>query len=134
MRISTVMVFGACLAALPAAAHAQWAPGAELAGQSVQITTDGVVNTVYFDQGGIARIVTPGGNTIQGTWTSSASGLCLNVGANQECWSYATPVAAGQPVTMTSSCGAVSTWNAAATNVPPPPPPPQQPSAEGERG
>jgi hypothetical protein len=105
-------------------------PGAELAGHSVQVQTNGVANTIHFDQGGVARVVTPQGTVIPGTWTSSASGLCLNANGAQECWSYAAPLSAGQAMSMTSSCGAVSTWNAASTNAPPP----QQPSAEGERG
>jgi hypothetical protein len=132
MRISTLGVFGAALTLLPAAANAQWMPGSELAGQSVQVETNGTVNTIHFDPGGAARIITPRGTVIPGSWTSGPSGLCLNANGAQECWSYAAPMAAGQAVAMTSSCGAVSTWNPAGTNAPPPPP--QQPSAEGERG
>ena len=41
------------LGALPAAALAQaWTPGSEIVGQSVQVTTNGVTNTVYLDPGG----------------------------------------------------------------------------------
>ena len=58
------------IAALPGMAMAQaWAPGSEIAGQAVQVTTNGVSNTVYLDQGGAARIMTPAGNTVNGTWT-----------------------------------------------------------------
>ena len=58
----------AAAVALPTAALAQaWTPGAEIVGQSVQVTTNGVTNTVYLDAGGSARIVTPGGNTLPGT-------------------------------------------------------------------
>ena len=118
------------LAAVPGAALAQaWAPGAEIAGQAVQVTTNGVTNTVYLDQGGTARIMTPSGNTVSGTWTAANSQLCLNNGTAQECWPYATPFQAGQAVTLTSSCNATSTWLASAVNTPPPPP-----SAAGERG
>lgn len=115
-------------AALPGLAAAQaWAPGSEIAGQAVQVTTNGVSNMVYLDQGGAARIVTPGGKTLNGTWTAANGNLCLSNGAAQECWPYANPFQAGQPVTLTSSCNATSTWLAAATNTPPP-------SAAGERG
>ena len=131
MRISTLGVFGAALTLLPAAANTQWMPGSELGGQSVQVETNGTVNTIHFDPGGAARIITPRGSVIPGSWTSGPSGLCLNANGAQECWSYASPMAAGQTVAMTSSCGAVSTWNPSGTNAPPPP---QQPSAEGERG
>jgi len=116
-------------AAFPAAALAQWTPGSEIVGQSVQVTTNGVTNTVYLDAGGSARIVTPGGNTVPGTWTAANGQLCLNNGAAQECWPYAAPFQAGQPVTLTSSCNSSSTWLASATNSAPPPP-----GQRGERG
>lgn len=117
-------------AGLPAAALAQsWTPGSEIVGQSVQVTTNGVTNTVYLDAGGSARIVTPGGNTVPGTWTAANGQMCLNNGAAQECWPYAAPFQAGQPVTLTSSCNQSSTWLAASTNAPPPPP-----GQRGERG
>ena len=120
----------AALAGLPAAALAQaWTPGSEIVGQSVQVTTNGVTNTVYLDAGGSARIVTPGGNTVPGTWTAANGQLCLNNGTAQECWPYAAPFQAGQPVTLTSSCNSSSTWLAASTNAPPPPP-----GQRGERG
>ena len=118
------------VAAFPAAALAQaWTPGSEVVGQSVQVTTNGVTNTVYLDAGGSARIVTPGGNTVPGTWTAANGQLCLNNGAAQECWPYASPFQAGQPVTLTSSCNSSSTWLAASTNAPPPPA-----GQRGERG
>ena len=112
----------AAAVALPAAASAQaWTPGAEIVGQSVQVTTNGVTNTVYLDAGGSARIVTPGGNTLPGTWSAAGGQLCLNNGTAQECWPYASPFQAGQPVTLTSSCGSSSTWLASSTNSAPPP-------------
>ena len=118
------------LGALPAAALAQaWTPGSEIVGQSVQVTTNGVTNTVYLDAGGAARIVTPGGNTVPGTWTAANGQLCLNNGTAQECWPYTAPFQAGQPVTLTSSCNSSSTWLAASTNAPPPPA-----GQRGERG
>ena len=131
MRILLSVSLGIVAAAgLPAAALAQaWTPGSEIVGQSVQVTTSGVTNTVYLDAGGSARIVTPGGNTVPGTWTAANGQLCLNNGAAQECWPYAAPFQAGQPVTLTSSCNSSSTWLASATNAPPPPP-----GQRGERG
>lgn len=113
--------------ALPGVAQAQMA--AEIVGQPVQVTTNGVTNTVYLDPGGSARIVTPGGNTTPGTWTAANGQLCLSTGGPQECWPYASPFQAGQPVTLTSSCNSTSTWLASATNAPPPPP-----GQRGERG
>jgi len=113
--------------ALTGAAQAQMA--AEIVGQPVQVTTNGVTNTVYLDPGGSARIVTPGGNTTPGTWTAANGQLCLSAGGPQEGWPYASPFQAGQPVTLTSSCNSTSTWLASATNAPPPPP-----GQRGERG
>jgi hypothetical protein len=114
-------------AMLPAAAMAQpWTPGAEVIGQPIQVTTNGVTNTVYLDPGGQLRVLTPGGNTVAGNWTAANGQLCLAVGGGQECIPYASPFQAGQPLAMTSSCGASETWLAESTNAPPP--------AQGERG
>jgi hypothetical protein len=93
------------------------------------VTTNGVTNTVYLDAGGTARIMTPGGNTVPGTWTAANSQLCLSNGSAQECWPYTAPFQAGQPVTLTSSCNSTSTWLAALTNGPPP-----RAGQRGERG
>ncbi len=115
--------------ALPGVAFAQsWAPGAEIVGQPLQVTTNGVVNTIYLDAGGTARILTPAGNTIPGTWTAANGQMCLNNGTAQECWPYAAPFQAGQPLTLTSSCASTSTWLAQAVNGPMVVPP------RGERG
>jgi hypothetical protein len=113
------------LIGLPGAALAQATPGSEIIGQPVTVTTNGVANTVYLDPGGTARIMTPGGNTVAGTWSAANGQLCLSTGAAQECWPYASPFQAGQPVTLTSSCGSSSTWLASSTNTPP---------ASGQRG
>jgi hypothetical protein len=110
---------------LPAAAMAQ-AMGTEVIGQPIQVTTNGVTNTVFLDPGGQLRIMTPGGNTVPGTWTAANGQLCLGVGGAQECVPYASPFQAGQPMSLTSSCGAAETWLAQSTNAPPP--------AQGERG
>src|SRR3954465_4542284 len=114
------------MTAMPTVALAQvaWVPGAEIVGQPIQVTTNGVTNTVYLDQGGSARIVTPGGNTVAGSWTAANGQLCLRHGAVQECWPYAGPFQAGQPLTLTSSCNSSSTWLAQATNQ----------AAQGQRG
>jgi len=116
------------MTALPGVAFAQAAT--EIIGQPIQVTTNGVTNTVYLDAGGTARIMTPGGNTVPGTWTAANGQLCLSSGSAQECWPYTAPFQAGRAVTLTSSCNSTSSWLAAATNGPPPPPAGQR----GERG
>lgn len=105
--------------ALPAAANAQmWTPGSEIVGQSVQVNTNGVINRVYFDQGGAARIITPSGSTLPGRWSAANQQLCLDVGgASAECWPYRSAFQAGQPVSLTSNCNATSEWLADATNA-----------------
>jgi len=118
-------------AMLPAAALAQagWTPGAEIVGQPIQVTTNGTTNTVYLDPGGQLRIMTPGGNTVPGTWTAANGQLCLGVGGANECVPYGAPFQAAQPLTLTSSCGASETWLAQSTNQPPP-----TQGQKGERG
>jgi len=115
----------ALIIGVPGMALAQAVPGSEIVGQPVTVTTNGVSNTVYLDPGGTARVMTPGGNTVAGTWSAANGQLCLSTGAAQECWPYASPFQAGQPVTLTSSCGSSSTWLASSTNTPP---------ATGQRG
>ena len=121
VRVAVGLTAGAML---PGAAMAQ-AMGAEVVGQPIQVTTNGTTNTVYLDPGGQLRIVTPGGNTVPGTWTAANGQLCLGVGGAQECVPYASPFQAGQPLTLTSSCGATETWLAQAINQAP---------AQGQRG
>lgn len=133
MKSSSVAkaIGGACLIFVPlAAVSAQvWVPGTEITGQSIQVETNGVVNTVYFDPGGVARIATPSGTMVQGSWTVADQNLCLQTGAGgRECWPYRSAFLAGQPVTLTSSCQVTSHWVANAVNMPPP----QAPG--GERG
>jgi hypothetical protein len=118
--------------ALPGVALAQaWTPGSEIAGQPIQVTTNGVMDTVVLAPGGQATITSPGGTVVNGTWTAANGQLCLINGAAQECVPYAGPFQAGQPLTLRSSCGASETWLAASTNAPPPPPSSGQ---RGERG
>jgi hypothetical protein len=115
------------IAAVPSIALAQagWVPGSEVIGQPLQVTTNGTTNTIYLDQGGTARIITPAGNTLPGTWQAANGQLCLNNGTAQECWPYNGPFQAGQPLTLASSCNSTSTWLAQSTNLPP---------AQGEKG
>jgi hypothetical protein len=111
-----------------ALAQAAWVPGSEIVGQPIQVTTNGTTNTIYFDQGGAARMVTPSGNTVPGTWQAANGQLCLSNGSAQECWPYNGPFQPGQPQTLTSSCNATSSWLAQSTNQPP------SQGQKGERG
>lgn len=116
-------------APIAGAAAQGWVPGSEITGQSIQVETGGVVNTVHFDPGGVARIMTPSGSTVQGSWSVANEMLCLDTGPGaRECWPYRSAFLAGQPVTLTSSCQVTSRWVANAVNLPPPVPP------SGERG
>ena len=61
-RLIATRLMIATMVAMPAAASAQdWVPGTEIAGQSIVVETNGVANTIYFDAGGAARIVSPSG-------------------------------------------------------------------------
>ena len=57
-RSITTAIVGTLLAGAPIAGIAQtgWVPGSEIIGQSIQVETNGVTNTVFFDPGGVARI------------------------------------------------------------------------------
>lgn len=99
-----------------AAAQAAWTPGAEIVGQPIQVTTNGITNTVYLDQGGAARIVTPNSNIVPGTWQAANNQLCLSANGGQECWPYNAPFQPGQPQTLTSSCNSTSSFLAQSTN------------------
>lgn len=110
-RLTASTALFAALCALPATAIAQeWVPGTEIVGQSVVVETNGVANTVYFDAGGAARVVTPQGRVVNASWTAANNNLCLNNGAASECWPYQQAFQAGQRVTLTSNCQAVSNW------------------------
>ncbi len=127
--IARAFVAGAALSApVGAFAQAGWAPGTEVIGQPIQVTTNGVTNTLYLDAGGNLRIITPGGQTVPGTWQAANGQLCLVVGGVQECVPYNAPFQAGQAETLASSCNTTQTWLAQATNQPP------VPSAPAERG
>jgi len=119
----------AAVLSLSSVAVAQvWVPGSEIAGQSATVVTNGVSNTVYFDAGGGARLVSPSGTTVNGTWSAAGGQLCLNTATARECWPYANAFRAGTPVTLTSNCNSVSTWTANGVNAPP------TSGTEGERG
>ena len=119
-RLTASKYLIAALVAVPAAGLAQeWVPGTEIVGQSVVIETNGVANTVYFDAGGAARIVSPQGRVVNASWTAANNNLCLNSGAASECWPYQQAFQAGQRVTLTSNCQAVSNWLPNGTNAPP---------------
>jgi hypothetical protein len=81
--IKLLVPSGLAAALVATSASAQWVPGSEIVGQSVQVETNGVVNTISFDPGGSARIITPGGNVVPASWTASAGQLCLRTGAGQ---------------------------------------------------
>lgn len=123
-------VVGLAVAGLPGVAFAQaaWTPGAEVVGQPIQVTTNGVTNTVYLDNGGQLRVVTPNGTTMPGTWQAANGQLCLGLSGAQECVPYSGPFHAQQAQMLTSSCGAQQSWLAESTNQPP------TQSTKGERG
>jgi hypothetical protein len=120
-------ITGFVLAAVPltAAVAQAWTPGSEIVGQSVQVETNGVVNTIYFDPGGVARIASPAGRIVPATWTAAGGQLCLQSASGSECWPYAQAFQAGSQVTLVSSCNATSRWMANSVNA-------QQ--SKGERG
>ena len=119
-RLTASKLMIAALVAMPATAIAQeWVPGTEIVGQSVVVETNGVANTVYFDAGGAARIVSPQGRVVNASWTAANNNICLNSGAASECWPYQRAFQAGQRVTLTSNCQAVSNWLPNGTNAPP---------------
>lgn len=119
MRSSTVArgLALAIIAATPTAGFAQAVPGAEIVGHPVQVTTDGVTNTIYFDTATSQRTVTPNNNSLAGSWGAAAGQLCLVLHSVQECWPYTAPFQAGVPVTLTSlTSGKSSTWTAMGVN------------------
>ena len=73
-KFSIVAGMGAAML-MTANASAQWVPGSEISGQTVQVETNGVVNNVTFEPGGTARIATPSGNVVPASWTARAGQL-----------------------------------------------------------
>ena len=109
-------------------ASAQYVPGSEIVGQTVQVESNGTVNSIMFQPGGNATIMTPSGKSVPATWSAANGQMCLNAGGAQECWPYQQAFQAGQPMSMTSNCNASSRWLANATNEAP------TSRAAGERG
>lgn len=123
------IALGASLLAIAGTASAQsWTPGSEIVGQSLQVETNGVINTVTFNPDGTASILTPSGRAVPATWSAAGGQMCLTAGGPQECFPYAQAFQAGQPITATSSCGATSRWLANSVNQAP------QSRPAGERG
>jgi hypothetical protein len=111
-RMISRALIGSLLLGASVAGFAQtgWVPGSEITGQSIQVETSGVTNTVYFDPGGVARIQTPAGATVPATWNVANGQLCLSTGSARECWPYTQPFQAGQQLSLTSSCQSASRW------------------------
>ena len=123
-----VAFFGVAAAAPLGTVSAQaWMPGSEISGQTVQVQTNGVVNSITFNADGTATIMTPAGTSVPGTWSAANNMLCLGANGGQECWPYAQPFHAGQQVALTSNCQQLTTFIPQSTN------PPMQRSG-GERG
>ena len=116
MRKSVLAASISGLVLLAAPAYAPWIPGSEIVGQSIQVETNGVINTISFDPGGVARISSPAGLVVQGTWTAANNQLCLQTASGQECWPYQAAFQAGQPLTLVSSCQSTSRWTPLSTN------------------
>jgi hypothetical protein len=116
----TKLALGMAAASLATAAYAQWVPGMEITGQQVQVQTNGVVNTVTFDAGGVAHISSPTGATVvDATWTAADGKLCLQTADTSDCYPYRAPFTARRPVDLMSDCGIMSRWTALSTAVSP---------------
>ena len=132
MRQPTIKVAAAlALVFAPAAgavAQTGWVPGTEVVGQTLQVETNGVTNSVTLNADGTASITGADGQVVPATWSAANNQLCLSTGGPQECWPYTQAFQAGNWVTLNSNCNSVSRWMASMTNQPPQ----QQPL--GERG
>jgi hypothetical protein len=132
MKQRTICVAAAlALVFAPAAgavAQTGWVPGAEIVGQTLQVQTNGVTNSVTLNADGTASIAGADGQVVPATWSAANNQLCLSTGGPQECWPYTQAFRAGQQIALTSNCNSASTWTASMTNQPPQ----QQPM--GERG
>lgn len=105
---------------MASAAAAQWAPGSEIAGQQVQVQTNGVTNVIMFEPNGVARITSPSGaKVVEARWTATNGQLCLTSANASDCYPYTQPFQAGQAVDLLSNCAVRSRWLASAINVPP---------------
>ena len=125
------LLFASALTA-PSVAAQTWPTGAEITGHAVRVERGGVVNTVWFEPGGVARIQSDTGREYPGRWFVDNGTMCLEIASGaRECWAYQSMLQANQPITMTSTCGP-STWTALSTAAPPMQPPVEQ--RAGERG
>jgi hypothetical protein len=114
------LCFGFGALAMASAASAQWVPGMEITGQQVQVQTNGVLNTVTFESGGVAHISSPSGTTVvDATWTAADGKLCLQTSTTSDCYPYRAPFTARAPVDLISDCGVRSRWTALSTYVEP---------------
>ena len=54
-------------------------PGSEIAGQRVEVETNGILNTVYFERAGSRRSSSPSGaKVVRASWTARGGKLCLS--------------------------------------------------------
>ena len=124
-----ILLMTAFVPASASAAQMATPTGAEIAGHGVRVEANGVTNTVYFDPGGTARIVTDSGREVQGSWAVQNQMLCLTAATGaRECWPYQARFQTGQAVVATSDCGVTSRWTPLSTN------PMEAPVRQGERG
>jgi hypothetical protein len=112
----TKLVAGLAVLASSSTAWAQdayygWTPGSEIVGQRVQVETNGVTNTVAFENGGVAKIYSPTGTTVvDANWTAANGQLCLITSSTSDCYPYRSPFQAGQAVDLISDCAVHSRW------------------------
>jgi hypothetical protein len=125
----------AVIATIPTvSAHAQFMlTGGELNGHSMNVTADGITNTVYFEAGGKARIIPAGGGDVAAEWWVDDGTLCVSIPDAEECFPYTTPFQAGHAVLLTSDCGSAVTW-LPITAEPLPVEMPKERLRSGERG
>lgn len=133
-RFAIVMAAGLALPTGMASAQMMAPNGSEIVGQPVRVETAGTSNTVYFNRGGTARIVGATGEEANANWAVQGNNLCLSSGSVRECWPYQEAFRQGQPVQLTSDCGATSRFTALSTNAMPVQAPPVQVQRAGERG
>ena len=114
----TLVALGAL--SMASAASAQWVPGSEISGQQVEVETNGILNTVEFESGGVARISSPSGKiVVNATWNANGGKLCLQTDRTYDCYPYRAPFTARVPVDLESDCGVLSRWTALTTYVAP---------------
>lgn len=128
MKSVRIAMFVGLMVSGGAAAAQSWTPGAEIAGRTVQVETNGTVNNITFNPDGTASIMSPSGRMVPANWSATGNQLCLMANGATECFPYAQAFRAGQPISLTSSCNSTSRWLASSVNEAPV----QRPA--GERG